>query len=63
MTASWDNEWPRMKVTLAKVIHRGKYTEARDFLQDVFRDFEHPPRREGELVGMLYVLDILAVGD
>ena len=56
-------EWSLMKLDLAKLIHAGKVEPCLKFLQELHRDFEHTPQRQGELIGMLFILEVLKAGE
>ena len=56
---SVDEEWFATKIDLAKALDNGKVEEVRKFLFELHRDFMHPPRRDGEISGMLFVLEFM----
>ena len=52
-------EWLKMKLVVAKALQKGEVEKVHTYLQNLHRDFELSERREGELAGMLFILDII----
>ena len=59
MTHLPEETWAETKILVGRLVGRQKFKEAHDLLNDAHLGFKHPPRREGPIIGMLFILSLL----
>ena len=55
-----EDMWLETKVLVGQLVNHKLYDKARGLLHDCHVGFLHPPKREGEIIGMLLIIDIVS---